>query len=252
MPVRRFVAFIALLFAASCGGSSDAATEVNVFAAASLADSFAELEAAYEEQMPGIDVRLNIAGSSALREQILAGAPADVFVSANLAVMEQVVAAGAADEPEDFVLNSIVIGVPAGNPAGVLGVEDFANPDLLLGTCAAGVPCGDAALQLFEDESIDPQLDTAEPNVGALVTKLIEGELDAGIVYVSDTVASEQLDAVMVPPLAGVRPTITYSITALNEAPNPHGAGAFIDFAFSERAAMIFKINGFESPARAQ
>ena len=250
MPARRFAALVALLFAASCSGASDDATEVNVFAAASLAGAFGELEEAFEEQAPGVDVRLNIAGSSALREQILAGAPADVFVSANQAVMDQVVAAGAADAPDDFVTNRIVIGVPEGNPAGILGLEDFADSDLLLGTCAAGVPCGDAALQLFEAESIDPQLDTAEPNVGALVTKLTEGELDAGIVYLTDTEASGALDEVMLAPQVGAE--VTYSIAALNEAPNPGGAQAFIDFAFSESGSMILEVNSFGPLGRAQ
>ncbi len=245
MPTRSRVALAALLFAAACTGSGslDAAGEVNVFAAASLADAFAEIEKAFEAQAPGVDVRLNIAGSSALREQILAGAPADVFASANRSVMDDVVAAGAANQPQDFVRNSLVIGVPEGNPAGVTSLDDFANAELLLGTCAVGVPCGDAAQRLFDRASITAQLDTTEPDVRALVTKLAAGELDAGIVYQTNTNASAEVDLAYSPDAAEA--TVTYPIAPLNDASNREAAIAFVNFVFSEDAQRILKRSGF-------
>lgn len=245
MPIRRCIALLALLLAASCATSEpiEGAGEVNVFAAASLADAFSEIEAAFEGQAPGIDVRLNIAGSSTLREQILAGAPADVFVSANLAVMDELVAAGAANQPQNFVQNLLVIGVPKGNPGGITSLDDFGNADLLLGACSAGVPCGDAAQQLFDNASLVAQLDTAEPDVRALVTKLAAGELDAGIVYRTDTIANPDLDAVELPSDSNI--TVTYPIAPLNETANREAALAFMNFVFGEEAQTILKQNGF-------
>ena len=88
-------------------------------AAASLTDAFAAVESAFEAANPGVDVILNLGSSSSLREQILEGAPADVFASANTSNMDQVVEAGeAADDPKVFVTNLLQIAVPAGNESG--------------------------------------------------------------------------------------------------------------------------------------
>ena len=71
---------------------------ITVFAAASLTDAFEEVGSAFEAANPGTTVEFNFAGSSALREQILGGAPADVFASANTSNMDQVVETGAASD----------------------------------------------------------------------------------------------------------------------------------------------------------
>jgi ABC-type glycerol-3-phosphate transport system substrate-binding protein len=81
-----------LLLLPACGSNSQ--NQILVSAAASLTDAFAELEVAFEADNSTVDVILNFAGSSTLREQILEGAPIDVFASANIANMDQVVAAG--------------------------------------------------------------------------------------------------------------------------------------------------------------
>ncbi len=137
--VRHRLTFVLLatmpgLLATSCGddgggladptGSSSTSGQLGgsllVFAAASLADAFGAIEADFEAAHPGIDVQLNLAGSSALREQILEGAPADVFASANLSNMDTVVEEGViSTEPRVFVRNRLEIAVPEGNPAGV-------------------------------------------------------------------------------------------------------------------------------------
>ena len=109
-----------------------------MFAAASLTDAFTSIGDAFQAAHPDVDVTFNFAGSSALREQILAGAPADVFASANTSNMDQVVTAGAAADPQPFVANVLEIAVPAGNPGCVEGLDDFADADLLIGLCAPG------------------------------------------------------------------------------------------------------------------
>ena len=150
-PVRGLSVMLALLVSlAACGddgvgvtGDGEPEGTVLVFAAASLTDAFAEIEVAFEAAHPGVDVMVNTAGSSALREQILEGAPADVFASANRPNIDQLMAAGeVAGEVEVLATNSLQIVVPAGNPGGVTGVQDLARPELLIGLCAEGVPCG--------------------------------------------------------------------------------------------------------------
>ena len=107
------IVLVLLLLASACGGSASE-NQVLVSAASSLTNAFADIEQAFEEKHPGIDILLNVAGSSLLREQILGGAPVDVFASANPAVMQMVMDAGLADEPAIFAGNRLQIGVPHG------------------------------------------------------------------------------------------------------------------------------------------
>ncbi|MGF1599203.1 MAG: molybdate ABC transporter substrate-binding protein [Acidimicrobiales bacterium] len=234
--------------AASASGDGAVEGPVVVFAAASLADAFAEVESAFEAANPGADVQLNTAGSSALREQLLEGAPADVFASANQSNMQQVVDAGEVDgEPEVFVRNRLQIAVPASNPGDVAGLADFAQPDLLIGLCAEGVPCGDLARQALANAGVEPSIDTNEPDVRALLTKIEADELDAGIVYVTDvTAAGDLVEGIDIPEDANV--VAAYPIAGLAEAPNPEGAEAFVAFVLSDEGQAILGAYGFSSP----
>ncbi|MEA2024871.1 MAG: molybdate ABC transporter substrate-binding protein, partial [Actinomycetota bacterium] len=166
------------LMLAACGNTGNGAGgDVLVSAASSLTEAFAEMEAAFETANPEIDIVLNIGGSSALREQILAGAPADVFASANTSNMDRVVAAGDVEgEPAIFARNRLHIAVPGGNPGGVAGLADFARDELLIGLCAESVPCGDYGRQALQNAGVIPAVDTEEPNVRALLTKIEAGE----------------------------------------------------------------------------
>ena len=222
--------------------------ELLVSAAASLTDAFAEVEAAFEAANPGVDVVLNLGSSSSLREQILEGAPADVFASANTSNMDQVAEAGEVEgEAEIFVLNELQIAVPAGNPAGVTGLDDFANEDLLIGLCAEEVPCGSFGREALEKAGVTPAIDTNEPDVRALLTKVEAGELDAGIVYVTDVLSTAgAVEGIDIPDEFNV--VAAYPIAALVNAPNPDAAAAFVDFVLSDEGQAILVEFGFSSP----
>lgn len=220
--------------------------EVLVSAAASLTDAFAEVEAAFEAANPEVDVVLNLGSSPSLREQILEGAPADVFASANTSNMDQVVEAAEAVDPEIFVLNLLQIAVPAGNPAGITGLEDFANEDLLIGLCAKEVPCGSFGRQALEKAGVTPAIDTNEPDVRALLTKVEAGELDAGIVYLTDVLSTDgAVEGVEIPEEFNV--VAEYPIAALVNAPNPDTAAEFVEFVLSEEGQAILVSYGFSS-----
>lgn len=231
---------------AGCSGAArEGAEPVRVLAAASLADAFEELAARFPTVPGGVAVELHFAASSSLREQILAGAPADVFASANQANMSQLVEAGAAVDPVDFVANRLQIAVPPGNAAGVAGLTSFADPELLLGLCAEEVPCGQLARQALSGAGITPSIDTDEPDVASLLTKVREGELDAGIVYRSDVLAAAgAVVGIDIPPEANV--TTTYPITVLAGAPNRAGGDAFTAFVLSEEGRAVLADHGFE------
>ena len=222
--------------------------EVLVSAAASLTDAFAAIETAFEELHPDIDIVLNLGGSSALREQLLAGAPADVFASANQANMDSIAAAGLViGNATDFAINGLEIAVPSGNPANVAGLSDFDNDTLLLGLCAAAVPCGDLARTALANAGIEPAVDTNEPSVRALLTKIEAGELDAGIVYASDVATSRgRVDGI---PIASEHNlTAHYPIAVLRAGRNGIDAQTFVDFVTSQEGRQILSNNGFRLP----
>lgn len=238
---------LAVWLATGCS-AEDEPTVVHVSAAASLTDAFAEIEVAFEDANPGVDVILNLGGSSALREQILEGAPADVFASANNSNMDQLAEAGeVAGEAEIFVTNLLQIAVPAGNPGGVTGLDDFGRDELLIGLCAEDVPCGEFAREALANAGVTPAIDTNEPDVRALLTKVEEGELDAGITYVTDVSSADgAVEGIEIREDDNV--VAEYPIAVLTNAPNPDAATAFVEFVLSAEGQAILQEYGFSAP----
>ena len=248
---RRAVPAVVMMVLTACGGSTGkpgVQGSVLVSAAASLTDAFAEIEVAFEAANRGVDVILNLGSSSSLRDQIIEGAPADVFASASRSTMDQVVAAGGvAGDPQVFGHNLLEIAVPAGNPAGVTGLEDFADEDLLIGLCAAQAPCGAFGREALEKAGVTPAVDTDEPDVRALLTKVEAGELDAGLVFVTDVLsAGGRVDGVVIPDEFNV--VADYSIAILADGPNPDAAAAFMAFVVSAEGEAILDSYGFLAP----
>lgn len=234
--------------AGTSSGTAPISGQVLVSAAASLTDAFVGIEAAFEVAYPGTDVSLNFGPSSGLREQILEGAPVDVFASANTANMDQVYTEGlVAGEVRTFARNRLTIAVPAGNPAGVTGPGDLGREELLVGLCAATVPCGDFARTALARAGVEPAIDTNEPDVRALLTKLGAGELDAGIVYITDVAAAGgEVEPIEIPDQANV--VADYPIAVMTDSSNPDAAVAFVDFVTSDAGERILADHGFETP----
>lgn len=261
--MERWLAVVAALSMATsaCAGATSSTTidppgtsasevtgEVLVSAAASLTDAFVEVAAEFEAANPGVEVILNLGPSSGLREQILEGAPIDVFASANTENMEMVVEAGeVAGRPHTFARNLLVIAVPSGNPAGISGLADFARDELVIGLCAEAVPCGDFARKALGRAGVTPAIDSNEPDVRALLTKIEADELDAGITYVTDVASGGSgVEGVEIP--AEYNVGADYPIAVLAAAPNPGGAVAFVEFVRSEPGVTILAGYGFETP----
>jgi molybdate transport system substrate-binding protein len=229
-------------------GEPDLAGSVTVFAAASLTDAFGEIADEFEAANPGVNVEPSFGASSALREQILAGAPADVFASANLSNMDRVVEAdAAAGDPRTFATNRLEIVVPAGNPADVTGLAAFGDDDLLVGLCAAEAPCGELARKALVNAGVTPRLDTEEPDVRSLLTKVEAGELDAGLVYATDVLAAgDAVEGIAIPAADNV--VAEYPIATLAEAGGAEVADAFVAYVLSGAGQDILASYGFDSP----
>jgi len=238
---------LALLLLAGCTSGGGAAGTIRVSAASSLADAFGEMAAAFEAANPDVTVVLNLGGSSRLAEQIIEGAPVDVFAAAAPNHMERLTERGLVSEPVVMATNTMVIAVPPGNPAGITGPGDFARSELVLGLCAPVVPCGEVAREALARASVEPVPDTEEPDVRSLLTKIEEGELDAGVVYVTDVVSSAGgVGAVSLGPGAGV--STEYPIAVVLDSSNRTMAERFTEFVLSPPGREILSRFGFGPP----
>lgn len=235
---------------AACGDrpADSADGKVTVFAAASLTEAFTTLGKVYEAEHEGSEVVFSFAASSELAAQIDAGAPADVFASADEPSMRKVADRQLAEgEPVNFASNVLEIATPKGNPGGVHSLSDLADEDLTVAICAPEVPCGTAAETLFEKTGIDGSPDTFEPDVKSVLTKVELDEVDAGLVYHSDVVAAgDRIDSIAIPD-AGLAVN-RYPIALLRESGNRTGGQQFIDLVLSETGRDELEKRGFRGP----
>ncbi len=235
--------------------------EIVVFAAASLSDAFEEIAQAFRQRYPGATVRFNFAGSSQLRTQLAQGAKADVFASADWKSMQGAQQDGTvAGEPTVFVRNEPVVVVPANDPAGITALRDLAKPGVRLVLAARDVPIGNYARQILDKASQDPQYGSdfascvlanvvsEETNVRAALAKVVLGEADATFVYRTDAIAPDVRDKVKVVEIPSqLNVTAEYPIAVIENAPNPAGAQAFVDFVLSADGQRILAEWGFKT-----
>lgn len=221
--------------------------DITVLAAASLTESFTTLGEQFEKANPGVHVTFSFAGSSALAGQIADGAPADVFASASATTMDDVVAAGDATDPVVFATNSMEIAVPPSNPASITGLNDLANPAVKTALCQPEVPCGATAAKVFTNANLAVTPVTLEPDVKAVLSKVTLGEVDAGLVYVTDVVAAgDDVKGVLID--EGDNASTDYPIATLAHSTNAEVAAAFVDYVLSPAGVKVLTQAGFELP----
>jgi molybdate transport system substrate-binding protein len=258
-PLFALLAVAALL--AGCGGGNDSAPAgssgsasssppasvtgtINVFAAASLQEAFTKLGGQFEQVNAGTKVVFNFGPSSGLGQQIKSGAPADVFASASTKTMDDVVTSGDAAAPTDFAANTLEIAVPPGNPAGVRSVNDLAKKSVKVALCDVEVPCGVVAQQVFDNAGIKVTPVTQEVDVKAVLSKVSLGEVDAGVVYVTDVkAAGTDVAGVEIP--THINASTTYPIAPLTGSKNKATGQAFVDYVLSSAGASALQEAGF-------
>jgi molybdate transport system substrate-binding protein len=237
----------ALGTSASSSSSSAVSGTVTVLAASSLQGAFTTLAHQFEAAHPGTTVKLDFGASSTLAQQINQGAPADVFASAAVKNMTQVVSAGGASTSTNFVKNVMEIAVPPSNPAGITAVADLARSGVKVALCQAQVPCGATAGKVFSNAKITVKPVTLEPDVKSTLAKVELKEVDAGVVYVTDVLAAgSKVKGIVIP--ADVNASTEYPIAALSKASNSVGAQAFVAFVLSPAGQSVLTADGFEKP----
>jgi molybdate transport system substrate-binding protein len=248
--LRVAVAWTALLLGATALGQ-----ELVVFAASSLTESFEAIAVEFEARHEGVDVLLSFDGSSTLALQILHGAPADVFASANPEQMQRVVDAGdVAGAPRVLVTNRLVAIAP--EDGAVRRLEDLAKPGVRLVLAAPEVPVGvyaRAAIASLANaygpdfpDRVFANLVSEEPNVRQVSARVELGEVDAAIVYATDARVADGVATIPIPDAHNV--TATYPIAVLARSAHAELAASFVRFAGSDEARAILAAHGFSMP----
>ncbi len=247
MPLLAALAAV-LLAASGCAPTgAPAERTLTVFAAASLTESFEQLAEDFERDHPGTDVVLNLAGSPALAQQLVSGARADVFAAASEEAAQVVVDAGLADAPIVFATNGLALVVPTGNPGGVAGLDDLARVDLAIALCDPVVPCGAASARALAAAGVDARPDTLEQDVKAVLTKVVLGEADAALVYVTDArAAGDDVATIDVLGLSAERNS--YPVLALTDAAQPDLAAEWIALLTGPEGRAVLAEAGFDEP----
>jgi molybdate transport system substrate-binding protein len=232
---------------------------LTVLAAASLTEAFTEIGQIFESQNSGAKVEFSFAGSQQLAQQLDHGAPADVFASANTKYMDAAVQSGRVTDgaAEVFANNRLVVIYPRENPAELKELKDLTKPGLKLVLAAKEVPVGKYSLDFLDKAIQDPSFGESfkedvlknvvsyEQTVKAVLTKVVLGEADAGIVYLSDisAEAGPQVGKLDIPVALNV--IASYPMAAINDSQNLDLAQAFVDFVLSPAGQKVLEKYNF-------
>ncbi len=226
------------------------ASELSVFAASSLTDAMREVARNFESRHPNAKVLLYFAGSQTLATQIEQGAPADLFLSANSQAMERLQTLDLVSPPQPLLGNQLALAVRQGLQPAVTSMKDLARPGLLLTIGNQQVPVGRYTRQLFAGLATDPAFGPAlvkgiegnvvseENQVKAVLTKLLLGEADAGIVYRSDLVAGAGRRLQTIPLPGRHLPHIVYPLAKVRGGSAQ--TAEFVDYLSGEEARQTF------------
>ena len=208
--------------------------ELTVSAASSLTEAFTEIGTGFEAANDNTHVVFNFGSSDGLASQIQEGGDVDVFASASPTWMDAVQDDPGVTGRVDFAENRLAVLVPSDNPAGIVSLEDVAKPGVKLVLAAEGVPAGDYARQIFDNAGITDDamanVVSNEEDVKGVITKLLSGDADAGIGYVTDVTpqVSDQVALIEIPDDENV--IATYPIAVVTDSEAPVLAQAFVDY----------------------
>jgi molybdate transport system substrate-binding protein len=240
-----------LLIVSLAGCSSPAPVTLNISAAASLTDAIKAINDLYTKDRSNVTLTPNFAGSGTLQTQIENGAPADIFISAAAAQMDNL-------QKEDLILtdtrknllyNSLVLIVPADSALGLTGFSDLASDkvkQIAIGD-PKSVPAGKYAQLAFDKLGITDKVKgkyVMGADVKGVLSYVESGNVDAGLVYSTDALTSQKVKVVANAP-ADINSQIVYPAAVVKASKSPDEAKAYINFLFSDQAKAVFIKYGF-------
>ncbi len=243
----------ALVIAATACGSDAERPPLTVFAAASLADALEPLGDTFTAEH-GVEVRFSFGGSTTLAQQLVRGAPADLFISAGALPMDHVESARllASGSRVDLLGNALALVGPVDGAATIVTPEDLLGDDVRRIAMAdpALAPAGVYAQEALETlglwDSIQPKL-IYGPDVRTALQYAATGDVDAAIVYASDASNTDGIRELWRFSAASHQP-VTYPAAVLAESGNRDGAATFLAFLGIEESLAVFRAHGFTTP----
>ena len=236
------------------------AANLTIYAASSLKSALAKAQTVYEAAHTGVSLTISTDSSTALETKIEQGAPADVFLSADMTNPHKLVDGGpATGTVVQFAANLLTVIIPKANPAGITTPADLAKPGVKIVAAATGVPIQKYAdtlvANLAKGAGYPADFATAyaanvisrEDNVGAVASKISLGEGDAAIVYVTDAKAWDNIATVAVPTDANV--PATYGGVVVPGSANQAAAGGFLAWLAGPDGQAILATFGFLPPS---
>jgi molybdate transport system substrate-binding protein len=241
MNMKRILYLILVLtLLTACQQKKD---EITISAAASLTDALQEIVHQFEEENPHITVSLNLGGSGSLSQQIIQGAPADIFFSASVPHFERVLQEGLIEEENAHALlaNELVWIQPQSDQLAT-AVESFGQ--IAIGTPET-VPAGNYAKQALVEQGIYKEIEEQlifTKDVRQVVQYVESNNVDAGIVYQTDAMISDkvQINETL---LLGEHEPIIYPVGIIKDS---QAVEAFYNYLHSETALEIFQQYGFQ------
>jgi molybdate transport system substrate-binding protein len=233
------LAIAALLATFAARAQATADSGLKVYAAASLIDVFPKVDSSET---------YSFAGSNTLEAQILQGAPADVFASANMTLPTTLYQKGRCSKPVVFTRNTLVIVVPKSNPQNIHSIYDLTKPGIKLDVAGSGVPVGSYTLQILKNMNLSSavlkNVVSQETDVREVLSKVALDEADAGFVYSTDAkTVPGQVAVIKVP--AWAQPKVQYGICIVSSSGNKTAAQAFVNLVISKAGQAKMLSYGF-------
>lgn len=262
VPLTALVAITLLAVGCTTSNRVSEKTTLSILAAASLTEPFQEIGALFQKENPSVTVVFNFAGSQQLAQQLVEGAAADVFASANLKHMNEAIENGRVADNTIliFATNQLVVIAPLDNPARLQSLTDLTRENVKIVLAAEAVPVGKYSLEFLDKaaqkgdfpstykEDILANVVSYENNVKAVLTKVLLGEADAGIVYTSDIDGETSGKVLQIPIPSHLNVIAEYPIAVVSDSSNTITAQAFVDFIMSKTGRDILAQHGFRTP----
>lgn len=254
-PVFGAVLLACLLAFVGLGRVAVSSVSLTISAAISLQNALQDIAALYHKAHPNVAIRLNVGASGTLQRQIEQGAPVDLFLSAAESEMDGLESKGLIlrETRKNLLTNSVVLIVPKGH-TNIRRLQDLAKPDVKI--IAIGnpqsVPAGKYAQQVLTHFGLNNKVASKlvlAKDVRAVLTYVATGNADAGIVYETDAMTTDQVTVVATAPPGSHQPVI-YPVAVLATSRDTAAAKAFQDFLLGPESAAVFRKYGFHPVAR--
>lgn len=222
------------------------AGEVNLSVAASLKEVINELSDSFAKKHPGVKFLKNYGGSGQLAKQVESGAPADLFISANLEWMDYLKNRKLVDQPSigTFTYNTLVF---AGVPGKASGLQDLQKLDRIAIGSPKSVPAGEYALAALKKAGLDKKLEkklVMAKDVRECLMYAERGEVDGAFVYRTDALQAKLARILFTVP-QDLYPRVVYPMGLTSAGAKNRDAAAFLGYLHGSEAKAVLAKFGF-------